>query len=793
MRAVVLALTVALVASHQVNLEFAAGKTYVYKYEGLLLSGLPQEGLAKAGVKVSSTVLISAVAQNSFLLKLQDPQLFEYTGIWPQDSFVPAAKLTSALNSQLVIPIKFEYSNGVVGKIFAPAGVSATVLNLHRGILNILQLNLKNTQNVYELHEAGPQGICKTHYMITEDVQTHQIAVRKSKDLNNCHDRVRKDIGLAYTETCEECQQRLRSLTGTATFSYIMKPTDTGALVSEATVEEVHQFSLFNTATGAAQMKAKQILNLQEVKNSPIAPHAGEYSVRGSLQYEFATEIHQTPIQLLKISNAQAQIAEVLQHLVANNAAMVHEDAPLKFIQLVQLMRVATMENIQAIWARYKNKPVHRRWILDALPVVGTHVALNFIKEKFHANELSVPELTQALIVALHMVHANPDTIQLTANLASNPKVKNIPVLREVIMLGQGSMVARYCAEVHSCQADLLKSKDVFLDFDYQHIHENAAEAISKTDIPEIRLVLKALGNAGHPASLKTIMKLLPGFGSAVASIPMRVQIDALLALRNIAKKEPKLVQPVALQLFMDRALHPELRMVACIVLFETKPSVALMATLAAPFMVGAAGTAYLINDAATALPRAVIAKARAYLAGAAADVVEVGLRTEGLQDALQKTHAVDDNADRITKITRTLKALMNWKSLPSDQQLASIYVKVLGQEIAFASIDKNYIDRIIEQAAQITTGLHSRELMKKAFEAMQKGIAFQYAKPLLAAEATVNPTLPEHPETLTLDQVMKSNLQLQAEARPSVALQTFAVIGVNTALIQAAVMARGK
>lgn len=36
-----------------------------------------------------------------------------------------------------------------------------------------------------------------------------------------------------------------------------MKPTDAGALVSEATTEEIHQFSLFNTMTGAAQMKAK--------------------------------------------------------------------------------------------------------------------------------------------------------------------------------------------------------------------------------------------------------------------------------------------------------------------------------------------------------------------------------------------------------------------------------------------------------------------------------------------------------------------------------------------------------
>lgn len=53
----------------------------------------------------------------------------------------------------------------------------------------------------------GPQGVCKTHYMISEDVKTHQIAVRKSKDLTNCHERVIKDVGLAYTETCVECQQ----------------------------------------------------------------------------------------------------------------------------------------------------------------------------------------------------------------------------------------------------------------------------------------------------------------------------------------------------------------------------------------------------------------------------------------------------------------------------------------------------------------------------------------------------------------------------------------------------------
>lgn len=40
--------------------------------------------------------------------------------------------------------------------------------------------------------------------------------------------------------------------------------------------------------------------------------------------------------------------------------------------------------------------------------------------------------------------------------------------------------------------------------------------------------------------------------------------------------------------------------------------------------MAGAAGTAFIINDGATLLPRTVVAKARAYLAGAAADLIEV-------------------------------------------------------------------------------------------------------------------------------------------------------------------------
>lgn len=52
--------------------EFAAGKTYEYKYEGYLLGGLPEEGLARAGVKIQSKILIGASDSDSYILKVKN-------------------------------------------------------------------------------------------------------------------------------------------------------------------------------------------------------------------------------------------------------------------------------------------------------------------------------------------------------------------------------------------------------------------------------------------------------------------------------------------------------------------------------------------------------------------------------------------------------------------------------------------------------------------------------------------------------------------------------------------------
>ncbi|XP_035378973.1 vitellogenin-like [Electrophorus electricus] len=197
--------------------------------------------------------------------------------------------------------------------------------------------------------------------------------------------------------------------------------------------------------------------------------------------------------------------------------------------------------------------------------------------------------------------------------------------------------------------------------------------------------------------------------------------------------------------------------------------------------LVDAAGSAFIISDGAHILPRAIVAKARAYLAGAASDVLEVGVRTEGLQQVLMKIQAGDENVDSMTKIKRIMKALKDWKSLlPTNLPLAYMNMKLFGQEIAFAKIDKALIESVIEQAAQMQTGI-DRQYSKSLLPAelcrilpTAVGLPMElrhYAAAVavvsINVHTTITPPLHEQSEPITLDQLMMTNLQLHAEARP--------------------------
>ncbi|NXQ71646.1 VIT2 protein, partial [Quiscalus mexicanus] len=873
MRGIVLALVLTLVGSQKFDIDpgFSSRKTYLYSYEGWVLNGLQEKNLAKAGVRLSCKLEISGLSENSYLLKIRSPQLEEYNGIWPRDPFTRSAKITQMVSSCLTRPFKFEYSSGRVGNIYGPENCPDTCINIVRGILNMIQITIKKSQNVYELQEAGIGGVCHTRYVIQEDKKNSRVSVTKTVDQNNCQEKVVKSLGMAYIYPCPVDMMKERIIKGTAAFSYKLKQSDSGALITEAVSQQVYQISPFSEPTGVAVTEAKQQLTLLEVKSEWGSSPEISMQSYGSLRYQFPAVLPQMSVQLIKTKNPEQRIIETLQHIVLNNQQDFHDDLPYRFLELVQLCKLTSADTLESIWRQCSDKPRYRRWLLSAVSATGTPESLKFIKSRIRSDDLSYLQALLSVPFALHFTKADEHTVPIAADLVTSSRIQKNPWLQQLASLGYSSVVNRYCSQTSACPKEAL-----------QPIHDLADEAISRGREDKMKLALKCIGNMGEPASIKRILKFLPIFSSSASDIPIHIQIDAIMALRKIAWKDCKTVQGYLIQILADESLSPEVRMMACAVIFETRPALPLITTIAnvamkesnlqvasfvyshmkalsksrlpytynissacnialkllAPkldrlsyryskvirvggyfdnYKIGAAGDVLVMNSPGTMFPSAIISKLMAYSAGSVADLVEAGVRVEGLTDVIMKRNIPFAEYSTYKKIKEIGKALLGWKELPTETPLISAYFKLFGQELAYININKEVLQQavkaVLEPAARST-------LLRRVAAQLRAGTAAQWTQPLWLGELRyIVPTVTGLPleyssystalaraaasvdgkisPPLTGDfrpsQLLESTVQIRSDINPSLYIQKFATMGVNTEYFQQAVEIQGK
>ncbi|NXL98304.1 VIT2 protein, partial [Tyrannus savana] len=765
---------------------FSNGKTYLYSYEGWMLNGLQEKNLAKAGVRLSSKVEISGLSENTYLLKIRPPQFEEYNGIWPRDPFTRSSKITQMVSSCFTQPFKFEYNSGRVGNIYGPEDCPKTCINIVRGILNMIQITIKKSQNVYELQEAGIGGVCHTRYIIQEDRKNNRVSVTKTVDQNNCQEKVVKSVGMAYIYPCPVDMTKERPIKGTAAFSYKLKQSDSGTLITEVVSQQVYQFSPFSEPTGVAVMEARQQLTLLEVRSERGSSPDLSMQSYGGLRYQFPAELPQMPLQLIKMKNPEQRVVEILQHIVLNNQQDFHDDLPYRFLELVQLCRISSADALESTWRQCSDKPRYRRWLLSAVSATGTTEALKFIKSRIRNDDLNYLQALLSVSFALHLTKADEHTVTIAADLVTSSRIQKSPMLQQVATLGYSSVVNRYCSQTSACPKEAL-----------QPIHDLADEAISRGREDKMKLALKCIGNMGDPASIKRILKFLPIFSSSVPDIPIHIQIDAIMALRKIAWKDSKTVQGYLIQILADQSLPPEVRMMACAVIFETRPALPLITTIAnvvmkesnlqvASFMythmkalaksrlpytynissacnialkmlaprldrlsyryskvirvdayfdnykVGAAGDVFVMNSPGTMFPSAIISKLMAYSAGSVADLAEAGVRVEGLTDVIMKQNIPFAEYPAYKKIKEIGKALLGWKELPTETPLISAYLKLFGQELAYININKE----VLQQAVKTVLEPADRNtVLKRLISQIRSGIAGQWTQPMWLGE----------------------------------------------------------
>ncbi|XP_009877300.1 PREDICTED: vitellogenin-2-like [Apaloderma vittatum] len=765
---------------------FDTGKTYLYSYESFILHGLPGGGLAMAGLKLTCKLEISHGSHTDHLLQIRSPKLEEYNGFWPADPFTPSSRLTETVAVCFSQAFKFEYIGGRVGSIFAPEDCPILCINLVRGILNMLQITVKKSQNVYELQEDGIEGMCQTKYVIRDDSKNNRATISKSRDLTDCQEKVVKNMGMAYIRPCPACPLRVRNIKGTAISTYKIKYDDSGTLMTSATCEQVYQISPFNEPNGAAVMEARQELSLVGIGSTPISAPKTQLQNQGSLRYQFAGELLQMPIPLIRIKNPDLQLTETLRQLVQNNEEGATKEALAKFLQLVKLFRVVGLDQIDSLWVQFAHDLPYRHWFLSAICAAGAADTFRFLKQKIHDEKLNIWETAATLPLAFHFITPSKQTLEVASTFLTCPQIQKVPMHRIIVYLGYGSMVNKYCAQTFICPNELL-----------QPLHNLATEATSTGDAKGMALALKAIGNAGELASIKRILKFLPTFSASAASLPNRIHADAVLALRKIARKDPAKVRGILIQVFMDNTLAPNVRMVACVVLFETKPSLPTVIAMASSlltepslqvasftyshmkalavgripqlynlsaacniaikllgprldrlsyryskvvhvgeysseYQAGAIWRAYIMNSPSATFPSDIITKVRGYYANTATDIIEVALRSQSLTKLVRKQNIPFAEYDTHKALKELGKTLLGWKELPPEDPALSAYIKVFGQEIAFVVIDKEAIQQTV---TSLTGSSDWQPVVKKVVEEVQRGISGRWTLPAMVGE----------------------------------------------------------
>ncbi|KAM3840694.1 vitellogenin-1-like [Vipera latastei] len=600
MKAVILALALTLVES-----VLTTDDILLYDYEFEVQNRMSEHGFSSAGLKAKCKAEIGNVQERKFL-KVDCFEGLDYNGIYPWSKFVSSPKLTAVFQEHLKnVILTFQYRNGHVDDIMVPEHVSEFALNICKGILNLYENTIKKNQKTYNLKEVIPvlfviwhcdlllsllsnntvapchansssfisywanyvkngiEGMCDTTYLLQNTEKPDEFLVSKSKDLTNCDNMARKVVGAAYVTPCEFCRQKNRNFQGTRTYNYRMKDLKERdeKIILQATAQEIQQFTPFREETGETIiMEARQKLEFIEAhRRLPQIPSI--LKKHGSLLYSFK-DSPQLPVPLLKIKNRNKEIEDGLRYLANENFP---KDGK-RFLQLVNLLRTENEINYSEVFDPYYSQPVYRTIVLDLIAAAGTSMGLRYVRHKIVQQEITTTEAAQTLLVFFHSSSAFEEVVEEAMAIMIEVLKGPQSLYRTTTCLAYGSLLSRFYAISDTIPEKYLKP---LTDF--------ATKAMSSSDIDASVLALKTFGNVRHIIVLKPIMKYLQ---NALPS-DIRIQQNAIMALRNPAKKDPIRVQGILLPIIKNYKIAPLVRTCAAFVLLESKPTFPILMTVA--------------------------------------------------------------------------------------------------------------------------------------------------------------------------------------------------------------------
>nr|ATU82717.1 venom apolipophorin-like protein 1 [Pristhesancus plagipennis] len=511
-------------------LKFQPGKTYQYKLEGNSITTLPGAKNEVSKVGIEANVEVSAAKDCEHVLTVSGVHTIAPDG--------QKYSVDNILGSNL---LKFGLQNGKIVDLCASQTEKPNALNVKRAILSLLQSSVLKDSGYALQHETDVFGSCPTNFEFSK--QGGSVLVKKSKDLLKCAHR--EELNLPYSTSSYFIKSDLQTsplLLGT----YSSEQKFDGGILKSAQSEEHYSYNPATAVESITKIEVITKLNFvgQTDKPCPVANvnegkslifeggHPGDY--KGGVQ---------TMVELLKVSC---------------DSRSIDKEGASKYNQLVRVVADAPKDDLLKVYQQvksgqgFKEKDIAKKLFLDALAAAGSSGSVEVLAKILKDKEVSGAKAAYYHMLLGSIKHATKETL-----LAVLPLIDDSASVE--LYLGAGALGGRFCREHNCANFPEVEAFQIKLG---SPLLTKGCKPANKREEDKLIASLKGLANMGYLANV-VVKKLADNVGDS--SVKSRVRAALLDTIRSDAHKPE--FKKVAGEIFKNPEEDSEIRIKAYLVL----------------------------------------------------------------------------------------------------------------------------------------------------------------------------------------------------------------------------------
>jgi len=619
--------------------KFEAGKEYQYMYNGQLMTGIPQSSEQHSATRIQAVVSIVFHKHDQLAMQLRhvrfaslNDKVSEPRRLQPFGLFEPIDIVAEHLET-LRLPVESKYRHGMIKELVFDGADAPWSVNIKRGVLNMIQVNLRKERrtdltsemeketihpmDMFTTQEETIEGDCETVYSVESlpvqyrrevDDDINVLNVTKSIDFDKCQVRPRINYNWRVADICPTCEGRYNKEDKTVRSSTVIRQsmlvTDKrdACLIEKVVVESQYTIVPFKSDGNVMQtyinmtlelIKSSDRVNTIPKIESPIESDSGlmttldldvlkeEFNMNG--KQEFLDELP------YGFGDNKALVRHCLERMVLETRD-VSKDAPRYFSRLVTTLRMLTADEIEQVHDKFmKNTPfsakdtsIIRPLLVDAMAIAGTLPAMEHIVEKI-TNHQVTPIRAAFLLRKMSAPRVvSREMLDVIERLTTEETCEHSRTIWQSAQLAYGSLINIACKENGWDKTALQYKRQVAPGYTSPVCsRELKQELVDKLfgKLEECKstfckvVVLKSIANAGLDLALEPLSKIIV----SVEYSPL-IRVEAVLATRQLVDIMPRRVQQVLLPVYMaKRTTPPQVRIAAIHQLLKTQPEKALI------------------------------------------------------------------------------------------------------------------------------------------------------------------------------------------------------------------------